>query len=122
MGKILIVDDDEVIADLFATLLRSKGYEVLTAYCSDKALALCKRDAPALLISDVNMPGLCGIELVRTVCGQFPETKCMLMSGGTDFDDARMRDKLKSLDVTATFNKPFIVADFLATVESALRG
>jgi two-component system sensor histidine kinase/response regulator len=62
---ILIADDEEFIVDLLATLLEDEGYRVLRAYDGLEALTLAERERPDLVLSDVMMPRLSGIELAR---------------------------------------------------------
>lgn len=64
-AKILIADDEVFIVDLVAILLEDEGYAVLRAYDGLEALALAERERPQLILSDVTMPGLSGIELAR---------------------------------------------------------
>ncbi|MGV3533992.1 MAG: response regulator [Chthoniobacteraceae bacterium] len=120
MGRILIADDEPLIVKILANALRAKGHEVATANDGTEALETARISKPDLVISDVNMPGLDGFELARALHNERPETKCILMSGGTDFDDLRIRNRTQSLVLTAAFKKPFNVADFFAAIDRAL--
>ncbi len=61
--RILIVDDNKDAADSMAIMLRFAGHEVRTAYDGQKALALARLQPPDVVICDVSMPGMCGLEL-----------------------------------------------------------
>ncbi len=63
-ATILIADDEAFIVDLLATLLEDEGFTVLRAYDGAEALAIAERERPDLILSDVMMPRLSGIELV----------------------------------------------------------
>jgi diguanylate cyclase (GGDEF)-like protein len=65
MTKIFLIDDDEINIKLTSTFLRSNSYEVETAHSAQQALTLIFRTHPDLIITDVSMPGISGIELCR---------------------------------------------------------
>jgi CheY-like chemotaxis protein len=62
--RILVADDEEFIVDLLATLLEDEGHTVFRAYDGVAALAIAVRERPTLILSDVMMPHLTGLELV----------------------------------------------------------
>jgi two-component system NtrC family sensor kinase len=78
--RILIVDDEEVIRNLFALAL-SERYECVTAADTPEALRLLAAQQFALVISDVQMPGLSGVELLRKIVSDFPDTAVIMVSG-----------------------------------------
>jgi DNA-binding NtrC family response regulator len=78
---ILVVDDEQRIADTLALILRRNGYETAVAYEGASALAHCSTIQPDLLLTDVVMPGMDGIELAGAVSKKFPECKVLLFSG-----------------------------------------
>lgn len=93
--KIMIVDDEVRIADTLALILQHKGYETAAAYDGSSALALCSTFQPDLVLTDVVMPGMSGIELAMAVFAEIPTCKVLLFSGqaATDgmLDNARKR-------------------------------
>ena len=78
--RILIVDDEEPVRNLFAEALRSR-YECVTAANAQEALALLAAQPFALVITDVQMPGLSGIELLRKVVADFADVAVIVASG-----------------------------------------
>jgi two-component system NtrC family sensor kinase len=78
--RILIVDDEEAIRNLFALAL-SERYECATAADTPEALRLLAAQQFALVISDVQMPGLSGVELLRKIVSDFPDTAVIMVSG-----------------------------------------
>lgn len=62
---VLIADDEEFIVDLLATLLEDEGYLVLRAYDGEQALAVAREHQPALVITDIMMPKLNGLDLAK---------------------------------------------------------
>lgn len=82
-GRILIADDEEFIVDLLATLLEDEGYAVLRAYDGEQALKTVQRERPELVISDIMMPKMSGIELATHLRAQehnHKQTPIILMS------------------------------------------
>jgi CheY-like chemotaxis protein len=79
--NVLVVDDERIIADSLATILRSRGYAVQAAYDAQNALNVANEERPDFLISDVMMPGMNGIELSLFFEREFPSCKVLLMSG-----------------------------------------
>lgn len=78
---VLIVDDEQRIADTLAMILGSKGYAAEATYHGATALAFCRKRIPDLLLTDVVMPGMSGIELAIAVQRDFPTCKVLLFSG-----------------------------------------
>lgn len=97
MNKVLVVDDEPIIPELFAMLLAARGYKVLTASDGGQAELLIRDHQPDLVITDVKMPGVDGFDLPRSVQRDFPGTKCILMSGGTNFGDAAIVERIRGL-------------------------
>jgi len=78
---IIVADDEKRIADTLALILESKGYTALPTYDGTSALEMCRQDIPHLLLSDVMMPGMNGIELAIAVRQEFPTCQILLFSG-----------------------------------------
>jgi DNA-binding response OmpR family regulator len=78
---ILVVDDETMIADSLTEILKRSGYAAIPAYDAESALETALVMPPEMLISDVALPGMNGIELATTVKRIFPECKIILSSG-----------------------------------------
>jgi CheY-like chemotaxis protein len=78
---VLVVDDELIVADTLAMILAQSGFSVLKAYEGESALALARGTAPALLLTDVQMPGMTGVELALEVIKERPECEVLLFSG-----------------------------------------
>jgi PAS domain S-box-containing protein len=81
---ILVVEDDELMRDLAREVLEMKGYEVFTAATPGEALRIAEREKIELLVTDVVMPGMNGIELAESLHKQHPDLRVLFMSGYTD--------------------------------------
>lgn len=79
--RILFVDDDENLASLYAELLRREGYVVRIAHSGFEALADLRQSLPDLVISDLCMPGMSGLELLAAVNHRFPNMPLVAISG-----------------------------------------
>jgi DNA-binding response OmpR family regulator len=78
---VLVVDDETVIADTLCMILTQSGYACIAVYDAESALEVARVTPPQLLISDVVMPGLNGIDLCVEVRALVPDCKVLLFSG-----------------------------------------
>jgi DNA-binding response OmpR family regulator len=79
--RILIVDDERRIADTSALILQAQGYQTDTAYNAASGIARCREFEPHLVLTDVVMPGMSGIEMAITIRRESPSTAILLISG-----------------------------------------
>lgn len=79
--RIVVIDDEKRIADTLALILRSKGYAAEVAYDGPSGLVTCSQFSPQLVITDVVMPGMSGIEVAIELRRQLPDCKVLLYSG-----------------------------------------
>lgn len=116
-ATILVVDDEQPIVDLVGSYLTAGGYEVHRAYDGPSGLALARSVRPDLIILDVMLPGLDGIELCRLI-HQDISPYVLMLSARTD-----EVDKLIGLSVGADdyVTKPFSPRELVARVKAILR-
>lgn len=108
MTDILILDDDEQILKLASTMAERQGYSVATVDSGEKALASIEKLEPRMLITDILMPGIDGIEVINECRKRYPELKIIAMSGGRRKISADFNLKSASmLGADATLEKPF---------------
>jgi CheY-like chemotaxis protein len=79
--RVLVVDDESAIADTIAKILSLSGYPAVSAYDGNDALEIALMRPPEMLITDVALPGMNGIELAMTVKRIYPDCKILLFSG-----------------------------------------
>jgi len=83
MKKLLIIDDDKNILEIFQDSLEDfKNLEITTALSGDLAKALLEKNAYDLVISDILIPGINGLEIINFIRENFPKTKVIACSGG----------------------------------------
>ena len=92
--KILVVDDVDTIARVYARFLEREGYEVRIAFSGQEALEEWGKFHPDLIISDIRMPGMTGFELANTIRKKAPAQKIILMTGYAD--EAEVLEQQKS--------------------------
>jgi len=113
MPRVLLVDDDETIRDTLYELL-SEYYVCQTAETAEKAFARLKADEYDVVLTDISMPGLSGLELLGHVRQKFPDTPVIIISGIGDQEHAQGLIRLGAFDFLL---KPFS----LDVVEKSVR-
>jgi len=116
-SRILVVDDETQIARVLKTALGAQGYEVKTAGDGETALNLAVDWIPDLIVTDLSMPGMTGIELCRSVRERSQVPILVLSVRGEE------KTKIEALDAGADdyVTKPFSVNELLARVRANLR-
>ena len=95
--QILLVDDEEGICKILGISLEDSGYEVFTACNGEEALKIFREKNPPIVLTDIKMPGMDGIELLRRIKMENPETEVVMITGHGDMNLA-----IKSLKHEAT--------------------
>lgn len=103
MPRVLVVDDDDAIRDTLYELL-SEEYVCQTAETAEKAFARLEADAYDVVLTDISMPGLSGLELLGHIRQKFPDTPVIIISGISDQEHAHGLIKLGAFDFLL---KPF---------------
>ena len=116
--RILVVDDDQNAAAALADLLRDEGYATEVAYRGNDALALERTFRPDLLITDMHMPVMSGVELLHALRQGRRSVPAILMT--TDASDSARR-RAQELGASDILDKPLILRDMLASIQRALQ-
>jgi CheY-like chemotaxis protein len=115
--KVLVVDDERVIADTLATILNQAGFEANAVYNAPDAIEHAKKNAPDLIISDVIMGEMNGIQAAIKIRAMLPKTKILLFSGQASTADLleEARQQGHEFEILA---KPVHPQDLLAKIKS----
>ena len=120
MARILIVDDDTNLRAALRRILEDEGHEVLEEVDGSRALRLFAGDPTDLVITDVYMPHMNGIEFAMLVREAYPEVKIVGMSGGGALEAGSVLGALEALGAVGTIEKPLDVDVVLRVVGGAL--
>ena len=120
MARILVVDDDPDLLRTVRRILEADDHEVSTAVNGKSALEDFAESAPELVISDVYMPEMDGIEFLIRLQAAFPGVKIVAMSGGGFKAKEDVLGTATALGAVATLEKPFTVEDLQGAVRAAL--
>lgn len=117
MGTILIVDDDPQLRQSFEKLLTTEGHTVQTAATGEAAINLVQANPPDLVIMDIRMPGMSGLEAFRTIHDLEPKLPVIIMTAFGTTETAIEATKLGAFDYVL---KPFEIPDVLTLISQAL--
>lgn len=116
-GRLLVVDDIELVLECTCDYLQAVGFETFSAKNADEALRILSSQPVDLLLTDFNMPGISGLELISQVRTRWPHIKCILASGYLDETiERRIVNEFKA----GTLRKPYNVADAAELVRKLL--
>ena len=118
MATILIIDDEEGIRALLHTTLEAAGHEVVEAGNGRVGLDLYRLRPTDLIITDILMPELNGLDLILALTRQFLHAKVIAMTGGGA--ETNVLDVAKLLGARRTFQKPFSMTQLLDAVRYEL--
>jgi len=79
--KILVVDDEHAVADTLCMIFQKRGFDCRAAYSGPSALASTEEFCPELLLCDISMPGMSGLEVVARVTRKCPDCRVLLLTG-----------------------------------------
>ncbi len=116
IGRVMVVDDEENIRDVLSNYLTSLGYDVATAIDGEDALKKFKRNSYDLIISDLLMPTIDGLELLKKVRDQDREVIFLMITGYPSIETAVEAIKKGAYDY---ITKPFHMEDVKLRIERA---
>ena len=103
MTKILIIDDEQPTLQMLSLFLEACGHTVLTAENEARGMEIFKQERPAIVLTDIKMPGKDGFAVLRQIKSLAPQTEGIVITGHGDKDLAR---QAFDLEAWAFFNKP----------------
>jgi len=118
--RVLVVDDEDSIRRIMVRTLMAEGYDVTGASSGAEAVAKVEKGIFDVLISDVRMPGMDGLETVRATKARQPEIIAMMASGVSEQEIAQA-DAIAA-GAIAYFTKPYSLDELLTTLEEVFFG
>ena len=119
MKKILLIEDNELNRDMLSRRLQKRGYEVVTAVDGETGIAMAQAEAPALILMDVTLPGIDGLEATRRLKAA-PQTRHIPVVALTAHTMASDRDTALAAGCDDFDTKPIELPRLLEKIESLL--
>ena len=118
--KLLIVDDEPAVNETLSLIFKRRGFEILTSLTGKRALEQLVEHSPDIVLLDVVLPDISGIEIAIAIIREFPKTKFLLLSGNKATENALdvARDKGFDFQVLA---KPLPPEELIGAVETLAR-
>ena len=88
MNKLLLIDDERPILEMLDLSLTSEGYQVFTAENGNDGMEIFEREKPKLVITDIKMPGVSGLEVLKRIRGSGQEAEVIIITGHGDMDSS----------------------------------
>ncbi len=120
MARILIVDDDLQIRNLVQQILGRAGHEIQLAENGTAALVLCQQAPPDLVVTDMLMSEMNGIDLIRALSLEYPGLRAIAMSGANQSMEYYL-SVAKLIGALKILKKPFSRDELLGAVEEVLK-
>jgi DNA-binding response OmpR family regulator len=118
-GRVMVVDDETTIAEVVARYLRRAGYETSVAHDGAQALRLARDERPALVVLDIMLPGIDGLEVMRQIRERPGDTTGIILLTARGEESDRVIGLRKGADDYVV--KPFSPAELVARVDAVMR-
>jgi DNA-binding NtrC family response regulator len=115
--RIMVIDDEKIVGDMAKLSLEQEGYAVETFLSGEPALARLGEQRFDVVVTDLKMKGIDGMEILRTVKQLYPETKVIMITAFANLDTAI--EALRG-DVHDFFPKPVKIKELKASIQRAL--
>ena len=116
--RVLLVDDEEEFVTALAERMQLRGLDPKVAFSGEQALEVLERSLPDVIVLDLKMPGIGGLEVLRRVKKRYPQVQVIIVTGhGSDRDEAAAR-RLGAFD---HLQKPVEINDLVHIMEQAFR-
>ena len=120
MKRILLIEDDDSLRAILRVSLEKMGHAVTEATNGREAMGIFKKTAPNLVLTDLIMPEIEGLETIRAMRRAQPELKIIAMSGGGRSDSRDNLNMAKNFGATAVFAKPFSFKELHKVIDELL--
>ena len=122
MARVIVIDDQEPIRRIVRRALENEGHQVFEASDGELGMALLEREPADVVITDIFMPGMDGIQTLREIRKRFPAIKVIAISGGDSTGLLDLRHDAELLGAMKSLQKPFTAREIVELVRSVLGG
>ena len=120
MAKILVIEDDKVVAASLATFLKKDGHAVETVHDGIQGMASVAVDSPDVVVTDIFMPEMDGLEAIRTLRLQRPDLPIIAISGGATLSSTDALRMAHALGAKEILSKPILAEQLRSAVTRCL--
>ena len=117
-SPILVVDDEEVLRNLMIRVLNGNGYKAISTESGEKALKIINDQNVSLVITDITMPGMSGIDLLKSIKSDNPDLPVLVMTGD-GHDDTK--SSASSAEADGFIAKPFQNKNIISEIDRILK-
>jgi len=122
MAKILIIDDEKDIRAILERKLAAEGHTVLCAASGGEGITVLQQESLDLVITDIVMPEMGGIEIVMNIRKTNPSIKIITITGKVRTDSTAFQTLIEQFNVECLIHKPFSLDQITKAVQDALKG
>ena len=116
MAKILLIEDQSFTATIIETVLKKAGHIVTVAKDGERGLAAFDADRPDVVITDILLPGMDGLEVIREIQSRVPGFPVVALTGGGKTGLYDYLDKARALGAVDVFRKPVTAEQLLGAI------
>ena len=116
-AKVMVIDDEKIVGDMAKLSLEQDGYNVETFLNADRALARLKEEEFDVVVTDLKMKGIDGMEVLKTVRSLYPKTQVIMITAFANLDSAIEAMRGEVFDF---FPKPVKIKELKASIKRAL--
>jgi two-component system chemotaxis response regulator CheY len=118
--RVCLIEDNGLVRESLAFSLRDHGYEVMASADGREGLALVLRERFDAVITDLDLPGLHGLSLIREFCSACPDVPVLAITGGTFQGGQDVTETAREAGAVACLLKPFKPGDLMRALAAAL--
>ena len=122
MAQIIIIEDENILCKVLVEILKRRGHQAESFQTGAEGCAAMRQHPYDVALVDNRLPDVDGVELVQSLHDEFPETRIILMSGGSETMDDESCSQVKVEGVDEVLHKPFLVEKLINTIANVLGG
>ncbi len=116
----MLVDDNDLVRDAVEILLIEEGHEVLTVTNGQQAILEYRTSHPDVVVTDILMPGISGIEVIKRLRRESASVPILVISGGGGATNRNILQQATEAGASATLAKPFAIEKFIDVLSGLL--